>query len=194
LLPSLIKERVGGSEGVVTYCLAVFTVGIALGSALAARASHGRPNLALVPIGALFIGLLALSAASLAHVIVPGASVIGPWRFAASPTGLAVAGTLCGMAIAGGLFVVPAFAAVQAWAPIERRARVIAAVNVLNAGYMLGGGAIVAGLQAAGVGLPVLFALLGLLSLAYVPIVLRVWGADILRDLPRMLGRLAEFR
>ena len=57
LLPALIKTLVGGSEGVVTMCLAVFTVGIAIGSGLAARASHGQPNLGLVPLGALLMGI-----------------------------------------------------------------------------------------------------------------------------------------
>ena len=43
-----------------------------------------------------------------------------------------------GFAIAGGLFVVPTFAAVQAWAGADRpRLRVIAAVNVLNAAFMV---------------------------------------------------------
>ena len=51
LLPPLVKGIFGGSEGVVTTCLAVFTVGIAIGSVVAAQASHGRPNLSLVPLG-----------------------------------------------------------------------------------------------------------------------------------------------
>ena len=79
--------------------------------------------------------------------------------------GLALLVALCGLAIAGGLFIVPSFAAVQAWAPVDRRARVIAAVNVLNAAYMVGAGGIVAVLQAAGVGVPELFAALGVLSI-----------------------------
>ena len=46
---------------------------------------------------------------------------------------------LAGLAIAGGLYIVPTFAAVQAWAGADRRARVIAGVNVLNAAFMVGG-------------------------------------------------------
>ena len=42
LLPALIKTLVGGSEGVVTMCLAVFTVGIAIGSG-AGGAGEPRP-------------------------------------------------------------------------------------------------------------------------------------------------------
>jgi len=194
LLPTLIKQGIGGSEGVVTYCLSVFTVGIAVGSLLAARASRQRPNLALVPIGALLIGAFALLAAWLASVVVPEGSKLGPWAFVASRNGVFVTVALCGLAIAGGLFVVPAFAAVQAWAPVDRRARVVAAVNVLNAAYMLAGGAVVAVLQSAGVALSTLFATVAVVSLAYVPIVLRAWDRDVREDLARTFGWLVPSR
>src|SRR6185436_16376683 len=45
LLPALVKGGVGGTEGVVTVCLAVFAIGIAAGSLFAAQLSHVRPNL-----------------------------------------------------------------------------------------------------------------------------------------------------
>src|SRR5262247_3400770 len=194
LLPTLIKEGIGGSEGVVTYCLSVFTVGIAAGSFVAARASRGRPNLALVPIGAVLIGAFALFAAWLSSTVVPDGTSVGPWGFATSRNGVLVSVALGGLAIAGGLFVVPAFAAVQAWAPIDRRARVVAAVNVLNAAYMLAGGAVVALLQSAGLALSMLFVALGLLSLAYVPIVLRAWDRDVRHDLARTFAGLVPSR
>jgi acyl-[acyl-carrier-protein]-phospholipid O-acyltransferase / long-chain-fatty-acid--[acyl-carrier-protein] ligase len=187
LLPALVKGIIGGSEGVVTLCLAVFTVGIAVGSVLAARASHGRPNLALVPMGALLMGLFALAIASLASVISPGAAPVGPAALLVSPAGLALLASLCGLAIAGGLFIVPSFAAVQAWAPVDRRARVIAAVNVLNAAYMVAAGGIVAVLQAMGVGISVIFAALGILSIASIALVARFWGTEVLRDSARMM-------
>src|SRR5580693_1743315 len=63
LLPALIKDIVGGSEGVVTLCLAVFAIGIAAGSLFAAHLSHVRPNLALVPIGAIVMGIMGLDLA-----------------------------------------------------------------------------------------------------------------------------------
>src|SRR4029079_7568868 len=76
LLPALIKTLVGGSEGVVTMCLAVFTVGIAIGSGLAARASHGQPNLGLVPLGALLMGISALGIAWICGVLVPASQPV----------------------------------------------------------------------------------------------------------------------
>jgi acyl-[acyl-carrier-protein]-phospholipid O-acyltransferase/long-chain-fatty-acid--[acyl-carrier-protein] ligase len=60
---------------------------------------------------------------------------------------------------------VPVFAAVQAWAGADHRARTIAAVNVLNAAFMTGATVIVAILQHFGVTLPMLFLGLGVLSL-----------------------------
>ena len=42
-------------------------------------------------------------------------------------------------AISGGLFIVPTFAAVQAWAGADRRARVIAAVTFIATNLVVGG-------------------------------------------------------
>jgi acyl-[acyl-carrier-protein]-phospholipid O-acyltransferase/long-chain-fatty-acid--[acyl-carrier-protein] ligase len=185
LLPTTVKLIIGGSESVVTLCLAVFTIGIASGSLLAARASRGRPNLALVPIAALLMGVFSLAIAVLTSLVTPPAQPLRALDLLASPTGLGLIACFCGLAVAGGLFVVPTFAAVQAWAPPERRARVIAGVNVLNAAYMLGGGAVVAGLQAAGVGSPMLFAITGLLNLLVIVLIRRAWGGDVLREAGR---------
>jgi len=194
LLPALVKGTIGGSEGVVTLCLAVFTVGIAVGSVLAARASHGRPNLALVPMGALLMGLFSLAIAAIASAISPGAERMGPAALTVSPAGVALLAALCGLAIAGGLFIVPAFAAVQAWAPVDRRARVIAGVNVLNAAYMVTGGAVVALLQAAGIGLAVIFAAVGVLSIACMTLVAHAWGTEVLRESARTAFQLLSLR
>jgi acyl-[acyl-carrier-protein]-phospholipid O-acyltransferase/long-chain-fatty-acid--[acyl-carrier-protein] ligase len=73
---------------------------------------------------------------------------------------------LAGIAIGGGLFIVPAFAAVQAWAGADRRARVVAAVNVLNAAFMVAGTLGVSLLQKAGAGTAALFLALGAANLA----------------------------
>ena len=74
------------------------------------------------------------------------------------------------LAVAGGLMIVPSFAAIQAWAAPERRARIVAAVNVLNAAFMVGGALVVALLQNAGVGIPLLF-----LGIAAVGLLAALW-------------------
>src|SRR6185369_17354016 len=84
-----------------------------------------------------------------------------------SVRGVRFAVDLAGLAIAGGLFIVPVFAAVQAWAGVDRRARVIAGVNVLNAAAMSLSTLVIALLQARFIGAstPTLFMLMGLASL-----------------------------
>ena len=66
----------------------------------------------------------------------PGSELSGYFGMFASGRGLRFAIDLAGLAISGGLFIVPTFAAVQAWAGADRRARVVAAVNVLNAAFI----------------------------------------------------------
>jgi len=82
-----------------------------------------------------------------------------------SSLGLHVAFDLAGLALAGGLFVVPAFAAVQAWAGADHRARTIAGVNVLNAAFMTVASLLLAMLQSAGATLAALFAGIGIATL-----------------------------
>jgi acyl-[acyl-carrier-protein]-phospholipid O-acyltransferase/long-chain-fatty-acid--[acyl-carrier-protein] ligase len=87
-------------------------------------------------------------------------------------TGIRTAIDLVGLAIAGGLFIVPAFAAVQAWSGPAYRARNVAAVNVLNAAFMTGATIAVAIMQKYGVTVPVLFAMIGAATLA---VALAIW-------------------
>ena len=107
LLPVLIKEAIGGAESVAILALVVFTVGIAIGSALAARASKTRPNLALVPIGALLMGCFSLDLALTASTLVKPAEMVTVGALLSNVTGWRILLDLAGLAIAGGLFIVP---------------------------------------------------------------------------------------
>src|SRR5262249_31449201 len=159
LLPPLVMRTLGGAETVVTIFLAVFAVAIGVGSSLASWLSAGRIILLPTAVGALLIGLFSLDL-GLSLLRVPAsdpALFLAPGAFFARPVAWRAAIDLGMLAVAGGLMIVPSFAAVQAWAPPDRRARVVAAVNVLNAALMVGGALAVAALQKAGVGVPLLF-------------------------------------
>ncbi len=182
LLPVLVKDRVGGAEGVITICLLVFTVGIAWGSAVAARASKTRPNMALVPAGALLMGLFSLDLAWVATGLVKSDVPLGVSEFLGSFTGVRILADLAGLAVGGGLYIVPAFAAIQIWAPKDKKARVIAGCNVLSAAFMSGALLLTALLQSQGVGLSALFLLLGVANLAAFVLVLRAWGRAGVQD------------
>ena len=167
LMPPLVKNVLGGNEEVVTVCLAIFSISIAVGSGLAAWLAAGRIILLPTLIGAVLLGLFAIDlgwSTLWRDRRSPGSRAIA--RIFAPGGGIRLAIDLAGLAIAGGLFIVPTFAAVQAWAGADRRARVIAAVNVLNAAFMAGSTVIVALLQKVGMTTPELFMLLGVGELA----------------------------
>ena len=60
LMPPLVKNVLGGNEEVVTACLAIFSISIAVGSGLAAWLAAGRIILLPTLIGAVLLGLFAI--------------------------------------------------------------------------------------------------------------------------------------
>ena len=194
LMPPLVKNVLGGNEEVVTACLAIFSISIAVGSGLAAWLAAGRiillPDLdrrgAAGPVRHRSRLVDARRGAD------PAASTAIS-RSSGSARGLRFALDLAGLAIAGGLFIVPTFAAVQAWAGADRRARVVAAVNVLNAAFMAGSTVIVAILQKSGMTTSQLFILLGVASLLVAIAVGRTMPASALSDALSIIYR-ALFR
>ena len=183
LLPSLVQIAFNGSEYVISLCLTIFAIGVALGSLVAAKASRAHPNLALVPLGAALMAIFCLDIGWLAATAAPSPELLSPAEFLISTGGWHLLVGLFGLAFAGGMFVVPSFAQVQAWAVPQMRARVVAAVNVVSAGYMTGSGLIFGVAQKLGVGLGTLFLILALGNLVAMLLILRAWGKEGLRDL-----------
>jgi acyl-[acyl-carrier-protein]-phospholipid O-acyltransferase/long-chain-fatty-acid--[acyl-carrier-protein] ligase len=172
LLPPLIKTLIGGNEDAVTAYLAIFTVAVGIGSGLAAAIARGRIVLRTTLVGAVLIGIFAIDLGAATLGVTPIVSPQGPPVVFASTLGVRAALDLCGLAIAGGLFIVPAFSAVQAWSGLHYRARTIAAVNVLNAAFMTGATILVAVMQKFGATIPTLFLLLGAMTLV---VALAIW-------------------
>ena len=172
LLPPLIKVLIGGDETTVTIYLAMFSIAVGVGSGLAAAIARGRIVLTTTVVGATLLGLFALDIGFSTWSAVPSATPQAPAAVFSSALGVRAAIDLVGLAVSGGLFIVPAFAAVQAWSDADYRARTVAAVNVLNAAFMTGATVIVALLQKLGATLPLLFLGLGAATLA---VALAIW-------------------
>ena len=160
LFPGFTCDVLGGGPQVVVLLLCTFTVGVAGGSWVSALVSAGRVSLALAPFGAIGIFVFALiptvwppaapsgALLSISQVLMDAAN----W-----PSLLA----LLGLSTSGGVFVVPLFAFVQQQSPPERRARVIAAANVLNALFMVLSALVTVALLKAGIGIIGVFAVTG---------------------------------
>jgi acyl-[acyl-carrier-protein]-phospholipid O-acyltransferase/long-chain-fatty-acid--[acyl-carrier-protein] ligase len=193
LLPPLVTFDIGGSEGVVTVFLTIFSVAVAIGSGFAAWLAHGRIVLLPTLVGAVLLGVFALDLGWTASSLVHSPGVLGIAAYFASPHSIHIAIDLAGLAVAGGLFIVPTFSAVQVWAGADHRARVVAAVNVLNAAFMVVGAIILAVLQKLGLGEPLLFALIGAANLIVAVMIARTMPASWLNDLLSIVFR-AFFR
>ncbi len=182
LLPPLVKNIVGGTEEVVTVYLAVFSIAVAVGSGLAAWLASGRIVILPTLVGAVLLAIFALDLGWATYGAPLAILPAGVSDVFSAGHGLRVMIDLAGLAIAGGLYIVPTFAAVQSWAGADRRARVIAGVNVLNAAFMVGGTVAVAVLQALGVTTPGLFILIGLATAGVAIAIANTMPANALMD------------
>jgi len=168
LIPVAIKQRIGGDIGVETAVSALFAIGIAVGSISAAVASHERIDLRAMPFSAVLMGLSLLDLGRIMLELPPTTSETPLATFLASANGLHIGLDVLLLSGAGGVFVVPVFAAVQAWAEPVRRARVIGGANVMTALFMVGGSLASAGLLSlAGLSEPMVMIGLGLLNLGF---------------------------
>ena len=177
LLPPLIKNSIGGDEATATAYLAMFSIAVGLGSWLAAAIARGRIVLATTVAGAVLVGIFSLDLGVSTWGLPPEITLRAPAQIFAAFTGFRAGLDLAGLAIGGGLFIVPAFAAVQAWSGADYRARTVGAVNILNAAFMTGATLTVALLQKFGVGVPALFLVVGVATLGV--------AAAIWRTMPR---------
>lgn len=135
-LPVYVRDVLGGNESVFALLLAVFSIGTAVGSLLCEVMSKQRVEIGLVPFGS--IGMTVFGAAL--YFIVPaptGAAGLDLAAFLSQPQTPALLGALLLMAMFGGFYLVPLFALIQSRSEPTKRARVIAANNVLNALFMV---------------------------------------------------------
>jgi len=175
-IPAYTRDHAGGDERVVTLFLALFTIGIGMGAVIAARTTRGRIELRPVPLGALGMAIFAIDLwfATAALPSPSGETFLGLADFLGNGASWRVMVDLAGLAMAGGVFVVPAFTAIQAWAEPARRARVIAAVNIVNAGFMVASSLATMALLGAGLEVVEVFLALGIANLVIAGYALRL--------------------
>ena len=162
--PAYTKNVLGGSETAVTLLLATFTFGIGVGSLLCEKLSAKRIELGLVPLGSIGLTLFALDLA-FASPATPAAG-LGALALLQSASTWRVLLDLALIGIFGGFFIVPLYALVQQRSNPEHGARIIAANNIMNALFMVVGAIAAAGMLAAGLTIPMLFAVAAICNAA----------------------------
>ena len=134
----LVPDFLAGGPTVVTLILFWFTIAVALGALLCEALSGKRVEIGLVPLGAVGVSLFGIDL-YFAIGAVSGEGERSVMEFLRGDGTVRVLLDLGMMGVFAGLFVVPLQANIQARTPADRRARVIAANNVMNAVFMVGG-------------------------------------------------------
>jgi acyl-[acyl-carrier-protein]-phospholipid O-acyltransferase/long-chain-fatty-acid--[acyl-carrier-protein] ligase len=190
-LPSFAKETLGAGSGVVTLFLAAFSIGVGIGSVLCGRLMHGEVSARYVPLAALGMAVFSLDLALVSEGAIPSGNgqLLGIAAFLSRLVGIRISADLLAIAICGGIFVVPLYAIIQRRSEEAARARIIAAMNVMNALFMTGAAAVTALLLAAGLHTPDLYLVLGILNAGVALWICKLLPPDVLRLLPRILRR-----
>ncbi|MGP5514654.1 MFS transporter [Psychrobacter alimentarius] len=169
--PEFSKVILQGDESVVIFLLTLFSVGVSIGSLLCKSLTKNQVSLRLLPFGIAGLSIFAIDlyfSLSSLNIDVNNSALLsirdlfglnGSWRVFAD---------LFFLGFSGGLYIVPLYASMQAYAPRSHRARIVGANNIFNAIFMVTSAifAIVI-LNALGLTLPQLFLVTGLLNIAF---------------------------
>ncbi|MCG9579669.1 MFS transporter [Vibrio tubiashii] len=162
--PNFTKLYLNGSESAVSFLLALFSVGIAVGSLACDKLSNHRIEVGIVPLGSLGITIFgALMATSVPQQLPEFASFS---EFVMHKPLWSVFSYLLLLGASGGIFIVPLYALMQQRAKVTERAQVIAALNIYNSLFMVGSAVLgIVCLTIIELTIPQLFLLLAVLNL-----------------------------
>ena len=134
-LPLFVRDTLGGDESATTMLTAMFAIGAAVGAGIASVLSKGRSGLGysaggvvIATVSVFIVFALGASFAPMADAeLRGGAEFFADWRAIVIAMFFFIAAT------AMAVFAVPMQAAVQRRAPSEKRSRILAANNMINA-------------------------------------------------------------
>jgi MFS family permease len=153
IFPPLVKNVLGADERVASLFIAIFSIGIAIGSVLINRLLKSEVSARFAPASVIAMGVFVL----LLHFVALAWGKNGPelttlGNFVFHPMAGLMILVLLGVAITGGMFVVPLYAFLTTTVPKTETSRTVAANNIVNSGAMVIGSLVAIGLNLAGVG------------------------------------------
>jgi MFS family permease len=153
IFPPLVKNVLGANEQVASLFIAVFSIGIAIGSVAINRLLKSEVSAKFAPPSVIAMGVFVL----LLHFVALTWSKHGPdlttlGNFLSNPMAWPMIICLLGVAITGGMFVVPLYAFLTTTVSKAETSRTVAANNIVNSGAMVLGSLLSIGLNLVGVG------------------------------------------
>ncbi|MXO74395.1 MFS transporter [Altererythrobacter aerius] len=150
--PPLAKNVLTASKEVASLFLVIFSIGVAIGSVSVNALLKGTVSARYSPMAVIAMGVFVLAFYFVCRTWVAEAdgTLLTVGEFIAHPGAIPLLVSLLGIAVAGGMFVVPLYAFLTTFVPKTQTARTIAANNIVNSGAMVVGSLIATGLSAAG--------------------------------------------
>jgi MFS family permease len=151
--PPLAKNVLFASKEVASLFLVIFSIGVAIGSMSINALLKGTVSARYGPSSVLVMGAFVVAFWYICEIWTPTGSglLLDVREFLAEPLAVPLLLTLLGIAVAGGMFVVPLYAFLTTFVDRSQTARTIAANNIVNSGAMVIGALVAMGLSAAGV-------------------------------------------
>lgn len=148
--PPLAKNTLMASKEVASLFLVVFSVGVAIGSVSVNALLKGRVSARYSPASVVVMGLFVIAFYVVCRVWQADqpTELLNVAQFLAWPMAIAILLCLLGIAVAGGMFVVPLYAFLTTRCEPQHASRTIAANNIVNSGAMVAGSLIAMGLSA----------------------------------------------
>ncbi|VVD76510.1 MFS transporter [Pandoraea commovens] len=158
------RDVLGANPDVVTLLLAMFSVGIGMGSLLCERLSGGKVEIGLVPFGSIGMTVFAVDLYFASRGGAPGGALQTVGQFVSQPAHWRILADLFLLAMFGGFYSVPLYALIQSRSAPSHRARIIAANNILNALFMVVSAVMAMMLTKAGLTIDQLYLVTGILN------------------------------
>ena len=143
-----------GDERVTTWMLAFFSVGIGVGSILCEKLSFRRVEIGLVPLGAIGLSIFGMDLYFACLALEPVDALVGIQAFFDRDGSIRLFLDIVLIGLFGGLYIVPLNALIQHRSPVDKRSRVIAGGNIMNALLMVVSAAYSIALLKAGLTIP----------------------------------------
>ncbi|OYV51984.1 MAG: acyl-[ACP]--phospholipid O-acyltransferase, partial [Burkholderiales bacterium 21-58-4] len=162
LLPSYTKEYLHADVQVLTVLLMVFSIGIGIGSFLSNKLLDGHVQSTPVPFAILGMSAFILDFyfSSVHAIAIRPEDWLTVSALFQNTAYIRILVDLLGFSICGGIYAVPLYALVQELSDVNKRARIIAANNILNALFMVAGSAFTFVLLECHMSLPTIFLVL----------------------------------
>lgn len=137
LFPLYIKDILFMNQDVYTLMLALFSVGVGIGSVACARVLDGKISARFTPLASVLMGIAILDIGYISVPLVNGTMIGTLTDFLSHPLSWRIMFDFFVISVSGGLYIVPFFALVQDESPKDSKSRMIAGNNIINAAAMV---------------------------------------------------------